>query len=655
MKLFVQRDKEFRSALYDIMGFYPHDVELYRIAFAHKSQEYKSKKTGDRPLNNERLEFLGDAVLETVVSDIVYHHFKNKREGFLTNTRSKIVSRESLGKLAKDLGIDRLIQSHTNSRAHNSFLAGNAFEALMGAIYLDRGFDYAFRFIEMRIMGSVLDLEGVAHKEVNFKSKLLEWSQKNRIRIEFKDKQTSNSGSTPSFFTTIILEGLFAGDGKGFSKKEAHQNASKDALTRMRREPKFIDDIFSSKEKRTAMEADPCFVLPVIDEIEADLARETEKKEAQDKREAKPKREPKAKKEQQSKKEQPKKEQPKKESKTAQPKAKQEPAQPEEKPAKSETKPAKTEIKQEKAESKQEKSERKQEKAETKREQPKSKPQSEPKAQAAKEETAEQVVAKAEPIVLPIALEEIFDEEVPAAEAEVAAAPAPADVPAEEEQISAEVEQTAAEAEQPSVATEQAPSAPAAEPVAEVAAPAEEAPAAPAEASAAPAAEEEAPAQAAATKKPRRRGKRQNAAGFTNTDIIPAETSHRADKAAKKVEEARKEKARKVAKKTARAAAKGIEDIDAAQPTTDAAPAAEASSAASTEKAAGKSGAKPRRKAKPTAKAAPAEKPAAEAPAKKPRRRRKTKAELPSETPNPERESTISAAEEAAYKQTDTE
>ncbi|MDO4212459.1 MAG: ribonuclease III, partial [Bacteroidales bacterium] len=321
MKLFVQRDKEFRSALYDIMGFYPHDVELYRIAFAHKSQEYKSKRTGDRPLNNERLEFLGDAVLETVVSDIVYHHFKNKREGFLTNTRSKIVSRESLGKLAKDLGIDRLIQSHTNSKAHNSFLAGNAFEALMGAIYLDRGFDYAFRFIEHRIMGSVLDLEGVAHKEVNFKSKLLEWSQKNRIRIDFKDKQTSNgSGNAPSFFTTIVLEGLFAGDGKGFSKKEAHQNASKDALTRMRREPKFIDEIFTSKEKRTAMEADPCFVLPVIDEIEAEIARETERgnerkadrRAEQPKREQKPKSEPK--------KEQPKKEQPKAEPKKEQPK-----------------------------------------------------------------------------------------------------------------------------------------------------------------------------------------------------------------------------------------------------------------------------------------------------------------------------------------------
>ena len=280
LKLIVQTDKEFRTALYDIMGFYPHDVELYRIAFAHKSQEYKSKRSGDRPLNNERLEFLGDAVLETVVSDIVYHRFQNKREGFLTNTRSKIVSRESLGRIAKEIGLERLIQSHTYSRSHNSFIAGNAFEALMGAIYLDRGFEFAFRFIEKRIFGKQLNLESVAQKEVNFKSKLLEYCQKNRLMIDFNDKSEGEKGSNPSFITSIVIEGLFTADGKGYSKKEAHQNAAREALLRMRREPMFEDSIYRAKEGRTAMEADPCFVLPVIDEIEADLAREKEERES---------------------------------------------------------------------------------------------------------------------------------------------------------------------------------------------------------------------------------------------------------------------------------------------------------------------------------------------------------------------------------------
>ena len=251
-KLFFSKDREFRSALYDIMGFCPHNIDLYRTAFAHKSQEYRSKKLGNKPLNNERLEFLGDAVLETVVSHIVYRHFPNKREGFLTNTRSKIVSRESLGKLAKELHIDRLIQSQTHSRTHNSYLGGNSFEALMGAIYLDRGFRYAFRFVEQRIIGAVLDLESVASKEVNFKSKLLEWSQKNRIRLEFKDSATdTDKANGPSFLTTIVIEGLYAGEGMGYSKKESHQTAAKDALTKLRREPQFLDSVFRAKEKRT--------------------------------------------------------------------------------------------------------------------------------------------------------------------------------------------------------------------------------------------------------------------------------------------------------------------------------------------------------------------------------------------------------------------
>lgn len=240
-RLFFCKDKEFRSALYQIMGFCPHNIDLYRTAFAHKSHEYRSKKTGNKPLNNERLEFLGDAVLETVVSHIVYRQYPNKREGFLTNTRSKIVSRESLGKLAKELGIDRLIQSQTHGRTHNSYLEGNSFEALMGAIYLDRGFRYAFQFIEKRIIGAVLDLDTVANKEVNFKSKLLEWKQKNRIHLDFVDSSGNNSNSTsPSFHTTVVIEGIPAGEGKGFSKKESHQAAAKDALTQMRRDAEFL-------------------------------------------------------------------------------------------------------------------------------------------------------------------------------------------------------------------------------------------------------------------------------------------------------------------------------------------------------------------------------------------------------------------------------
>ena len=602
VKLFVQRNKEFRSALYDIMGFYPHDIDLYRIAFAHKSQEYKSKRTGDRPLNNERLEFLGDAVLETVVSDIVYHHFKNKREGFLTNTRSKIVSRESLGKLAKDLGIDRLIQSHTSGKAHNSFLAGNAFEALMGAIYLDRGFDYAFRFIEHRIMGSVLDLEGVAHKEVNFKSKLLEWSQKNRILIDFRDKQTSGSSSnTPVFVSNIVLEGLFAGDGKGFSKKEAQQNAAKEALTRMRREPKFIDEIFLSKEKRTAMEADPCFVLPVIEEIEEDLTREAERKlqKAEQKAERK-KREPQ--KEQPSR-EQPKKVQPQKEQL---PKEQSSKAQQTKKQSKEEETP-KQQSKTDKPEQpkvEKNKTERSKEATpkQSKEATPSQSKEAAHKAEQPKEEILPTGKASQDPaaVVIPIVLKDISAN---ATDAPVSEAPVAEASSVEASSVETSIVET---------------------PVVEASG--VETPASDDTSQEAPAAEPATAPSATRAKRSRHRGKRQNAAGYTNTESVPAETSHRAEKAAKRIEEAKKEKVRKKARKTAKAATKGM-DLDAPQSAEQSASAPTQSPAQSTETA------------------VPAQ------PKKKPRRRKKAHAELPSETPNPEHESAVQAAEDAAYNQ----
>ena len=298
MKLPFRKNKEFLSALYDILGFYPHDIEIYRIAFSHKSLAYqmardnsKGAKAGatgkdrkgasrdrrdrkphsentQKPLNNERLEYLGDAVLETVVSDILFRHFPHKREGFLTSTRSKIVQREALNRLASEMGLEKLILAAEGTRMSHTNIGGNAFEALMGAIYLDRGFKYCHWFITNRVVGQYVDLDTVAQKEVNFKSKLLEWSQKNHININFKD---SYAGDEKGFRTVITLEGLTIARGVGRSKKESQQEASKEALTRMRHEPNTYDNIFRAKEKRTAMEAEESFALPKIDEIEESL------------------------------------------------------------------------------------------------------------------------------------------------------------------------------------------------------------------------------------------------------------------------------------------------------------------------------------------------------------------------------------------------
>ena len=264
LKLPFRKEKELFSSLRDIIGFYPNHIEHYKLALMHKSTGARNEK--GRPLNNERLEFLGDAMLDAVVGHIVFEHFKGKREGFLTNTRSKLVSRETLGKLAEEMGLTELIQSNGHSHSHNSYMAGNAFEALVGAIYLDQGYDAVMRFMKKRILAQMINIDKVAFKEVNFKSKLLEWSQKNRVKMTFNMlKQEKDKQGSPVFGFSVLLEGVEGGKGQGYSKKEAQQLASKETLQRLRREPQFIDAIFAAKSERTKMEEEPTAVAPDLE------------------------------------------------------------------------------------------------------------------------------------------------------------------------------------------------------------------------------------------------------------------------------------------------------------------------------------------------------------------------------------------------------
>ena len=267
IKLPFRKEKELFSSLYGILGFYPRNIEYYKQALMHKSIKKRNDK--GKPLNNERLEFLGDAILDAAVGYIVYRHYEGKREGFLTNTRSKLVSRETLGKLASEMGLGSLLVSATHSNSHNSYVEGNAFEALVGAIYLDRGYEACLAFFEKQILGKYIDIDKVAFKEVNFKSKLLEWSQKNRVRLEFKMlKQKTDENGSPIFSFQVMLEGMEGEKGSGYSKKEAQQRASKDTLQRLKREPQFIDSIFAAKTERTKMEEVPAMAVPDTEQEE---------------------------------------------------------------------------------------------------------------------------------------------------------------------------------------------------------------------------------------------------------------------------------------------------------------------------------------------------------------------------------------------------
>ena len=261
IKLPFRKEKELFSSLYEILGFYPHNIEYYKMALMHKSIRKRNEK--GKPLNNERLEFLGDAILDAAVGYIVYRHYEGKREGFLTNTRSKLVSRETLGKLATEMRLSNLLLSAGHSTSHNSYVEGNAFEALVGAIYLDRGYDACLEFFEKRILGRYIDIDKVAFKEVNFKSKLLEWSQKNKVRMEYrmlKQKKDENGNSVFSF--AVYIEGVEGEHGSGYSKKEAQQLASKETLQRLKREPQFVEAVFNAKTERTKMEEEPAMAVP---------------------------------------------------------------------------------------------------------------------------------------------------------------------------------------------------------------------------------------------------------------------------------------------------------------------------------------------------------------------------------------------------------
>lgn len=220
-------DKALSDYIYNILGFRPKNIALYQLAFTHKS---KSEETvGDYHLSNERLEYLGDAVLELVVGDYLFRTYPTQAEGFLTEMRSRIVSRASLNKLAQKLGFDDYIKyKHENSSFGASFLSlgGNVFEALMGAIYLDRGFLFSQRVIVDHIIRVHIDLDELQNTDINFKSKLLEWTQKRRKHLEFRLLDETMENHRKIFHVQIFIDNQGYAECSDFSLKRAEQIAA---------------------------------------------------------------------------------------------------------------------------------------------------------------------------------------------------------------------------------------------------------------------------------------------------------------------------------------------------------------------------------------------------------------------------------------------
>lgn len=220
----------------------------------HRSSSIRSRK--GRWVNNERLEFLGDAILDAIVADILYKKFEQKKEGFLTSTRSRIVQRETLNKLAADLGIDKLIVSSTRNLAHNTNIYGDALEALIGAIYLDQGYRVAKKFVYETMIKEHLNIEKVLKREVDFKSRLIEWGQKNKVEVRFEVTDSSyDAQNNPVFVSCVKVAEVEVGSGKGYSKKESHQMAAKVAIKKLR-ESNELQEILTGQNTPPLSEQD---------------------------------------------------------------------------------------------------------------------------------------------------------------------------------------------------------------------------------------------------------------------------------------------------------------------------------------------------------------------------------------------------------------
>lgn len=206
-------------------GYKPKNVNLFKRALTHKSISNNNDE-----ISNERLEFLGDAILDSVIAEMLFHKYLEEDEGHLTKIKSKIVSRRTLSMIAEEMEIGEVLRYNRGRSIKMATIEGNAFEALIGALYLDGGYEVVKKSIDKHILRKYIDLNQILDEEIDFKSKLFIWSQKNRLPLEFEVISEENQGASWKYVVKVLINGKEYGRGSGSSKKKAEQAAAKETL-----------------------------------------------------------------------------------------------------------------------------------------------------------------------------------------------------------------------------------------------------------------------------------------------------------------------------------------------------------------------------------------------------------------------------------------
>ena len=222
------KDGDFFLGIKKILGFKPKNITYYKKAFLHRSMNKKDEK--GNPMNYERLEFLGDSMLGTIISKYLYSKVPNGDEGYLTKMRSKVVSREHLNELGKDLGLINFVESRIPKSNFGENIHGNVFEALVGAIYLDRGYPYCEKFINARVIEPYVDIEQLEGRVISYKSLVIEWCQKQKKTFNYNVYEDTGNDPLKHFAVKLTIAGNVVAKARATSKKKAEERASKRAF-----------------------------------------------------------------------------------------------------------------------------------------------------------------------------------------------------------------------------------------------------------------------------------------------------------------------------------------------------------------------------------------------------------------------------------------